>query len=335
VFPRGFEHRQNGALVKENPRVISRIAQPIKGLAQRFVYVGLILAAFALMMLGKVDAVLVERARTVVTDTVAPILDAVSKPVASASKFARRVEALWAMYEENEALRQDNARLFQWQAVARQLESENNSLRSLLNFTTRADIAFISGRVIADTGGAFAHSLLLNAGSRDGIQKGQAVVTGEGLVGRITGVGSRSSRILLISDLNSRIPVIIEPGRVRAVLAGDNTDTPRLIHLPPGSILSQGDLVITSGHGGAFPVGLAVGVVSVVSENGAKVQPYVARDRLELVRAIDFGLAGILRAEPIEERPVAVPPATLPEQPSTTSTTDSLPAPPLTDSAPE
>lgn len=294
--------------MKENPRVISRIAQPIKGLAQRFAYVGLIVAAFALMLLGKVDAVLVERARTMVTDTVAPILDAVSKPVASASRFARQVEVLWDMYEDNESLRQDNARLFQWQAVARRLEAENNDLRKLLRFVPDPDVAFITGRVIADTGGAFAHSLLLNAGSRDGIQKGQAVVTGEGLVGRIAGVGSRSSRILLISDLNSRVPVVVEPGRVRAVLAGDNTDNPRLTLLPPASVLSPGDLVVTSGHGGAFPVGLAVGVVSAVGENGATVQPFVRRDRLELVRVVDFGLAGILRAEPIEERPVAMQP---------------------------
>ncbi len=302
--------------MKENPRVINRIAQPIKGLAQRFAYVGLIVVAFALMMLGKIDVVLVERARTLVTDTVAPILDAISKPVASASQFVRQVESLWDMYEDNQALRIDNERLFQWQAVARQLEAENTSLRELLHFAPDPGIAFISGRVIADTGGAYAHSMLLNAGSRDGIQKGQAVVTGEGLVGRIAGVGSRSSRILLISDLNSRIPVIVEPGRVRAVLAGDNTDNPRLTLLPPGSILSPGDMVVTSGHGGAFPVGLAVGVVSAVNENGATVHPFVKRDRLELVRVIDFGLAGILRAEPIEERPVALQPEPVASMPT-------------------
>jgi len=294
--------------VKEDPRVIGRVAQPIKGLAQRFAYVGLIVAAFALMMLGKIDAVLVEGARTLVTDTVAPILDVVSKPVASASKFAREVENLWDMHEENEALREDNMRLIQWQATALQLEAENRSLRELLKFSPDPNLAYITGRVIADTGGAFAHSLLLNAGSRDGIRKGQAVVTSVGLVGRIAGVGSRSSRILLISDLNSRIPVVVEPGRVRAILAGDNTNTLRIIHLPPGSILTPGDRVVTSGHGGAFPVGLAVGVVSSVGENGAAVKPYVERDRLELVRVIDYGLAGILRAEPIEERPVALQP---------------------------
>jgi len=293
--------------LKDDARFISKIAQPVRGLAHRFAYLSLIVAAFGLMMVGKVDAVLMERARTMVTDSVAPIMDTMSRPVESASQFFRKVEALWGMYEDNEALRGDNERLNQWQAVARHLEAENIALRELLNFTAEPEAGFVSARVIADTGGAFAHSLLLGAGSRQRVAKGQAVVTGAGLVGRIAGVGKRSSRILLITDLSSRIPVMIEPGRQRAILAGDNTDRPRLIHMTPGATLSPGDLVVTSGHGGAFPVGIAVGVVSDVNDKGGVVTPFVARDRLELVKVVDFGLQGILRAQPIEERPISAP----------------------------
>jgi len=157
------------------------------------------------------------------------------------------------------------------------------SLQELLNYVPDLSVGYISARVIADTGGAFAHSLLLNAGERDGVQKGQAAITGEGLVGRIAGVGARSSRILLITDLNSRIPVVVGPNRKRAILTGDNTDRPRIIHLPPGEMLSPGDVVTTSGHGGVLPVGLAVGVVATVKDNSVNVEPYVERDKLELV----------------------------------------------------
>ncbi len=293
--------------MKDNPRVMSRITQPARGLVHRFAYVGLVFAAFGLMMLGKVDAVLMERMRTVVTDSVAPILDTLSRPIEEASRFIYKVESLWGMYEDNQALRADNQRLIQWQAVARHLEAENTALRELLNYQPGPSPSYISARVIADTGGAFAHSLLLNAGSQQHVSKGQAVVTGAGLVGRIAGVGKRSSRILLITDLNSRIPVIVEPGRYRAILAGDNTDRPKLIHTTPGATLKPGDLVVTSGQGGAFPVGIVIGVVSDMSENGAAVTPFNARDRLEVVRVVDFGLKGILRSEPIDERPVAAP----------------------------
>lgn len=284
--------------MNEDARGFHRLAQPIRGLAHRFAYLGLIVAAFGLMLLGKVDAVLLERTRTVVTDAVAPILDVASRPVESVSSAAHRIEELWSLHEENARLRRDNERLLQWQAVARKLEAENVRLRGLLNYVPDPEASFVSARVIADTGGAFAHSLLVNAGRRDGIEKGQAVMTGEGLVGRVAGAGKRSSRVLLITDLNSRIPVAVGPGRSRAILAGDNTDRPRLIHMPPGTMLSPGDTVVTSGHGGAFPVGLPVGVVATVSDNGITVEPYVERSRVEYVRVVDFDLTGILSDEP-------------------------------------
>jgi rod shape-determining protein MreC len=157
--------------------------------------------------------------------------------------------------------------------------------------------------VIADTGGAFAHSLVLNAGSRAGVGKGQAVVTGEGMVGRIAAVGERSAWVLLITDLNSRIPVTIAPAGIRAILAGNNSDRPRLVHLPPGVAISPGDRVVTSGHGGAFPPGLPVGIVAAVSEAGIDVRPFMDRSRIEYVRVVDFGLQGILRRVPAVSPP--------------------------------
>ena len=294
--------------MNDRQRVAHRIAQPVKSAAQRFAYVGLVVAAFGLMVFGKYDTVIVERARTMLTDAVAPILTTVSKPVDSISNFARKVEALWGLHAENERLREQNARLIQWQAVARKLEAENTSLKGLLNFHDPGSVGYVTARVIADTGGAFAHSLLVNAGERAGVAKGQAVVTGRGL-GRPDRRRRQpfGHRILLLTDLSSRIPVAVEPGRIRGILAGDNSDRPRLIRLPPGADLSPGDLVITSGHGGAFPVGLPVGVVASVTDAGITVQPFVDRATLEVVRVVDYGLAGILRREQIEERPVTAP----------------------------
>ncbi len=297
--------------MNEGPQGFIKIAQPIKGLAQRFAYIGLIITAFALMMLGKVDIMLVERIRTTMTDTVAPILDVISTPIVSATNIINRIEDMWGMQEEIQTLRENNLRLKQWQTEARRLQAENQIMRENLNYIPEPSAAFITARVIADTGGAFMNSLLLNAGTRDGIIKGQAAVTGEGLVGRISGVGTRSSRILLISDLSSRIPVVVGPARIRAILSGDNTDRPQLKHLPPGTVLSPGDVVTTSGQGGVLPVGLAVGVVATVNDSGANIIPYVARDKLEIIRVIDFGLNGILRHRIIEETPVS---ASTPDQ---------------------
>lgn len=280
--------------MKDRARPIHRIAAPIRGAAQRFAYLGLVAGTFAAMMLGKADVLLAERFRAHVSDAMAPILDALARPTATVAELVRAARGMSSLNEDNIRLREENARLLQWQAVARRLDAENKSLRQLLNFPPDGEMRFVTARVIGDTGGAFARSLLLNAGQRDGVRKGQVVVSGQGLVGRITSVGGHSSRVLLITDLNSRVPVVVEPTRTRAMMAGNNTDLPHLLYLPPGAEVSPGDRVVTSGHAGVYPPGLPVGVVAAVSEAGISVQPLVEREKLEYLRIVDYGLRGIL-----------------------------------------
>ena len=147
----------------------------------------------------------------------------------------------------------------------------------------------VAARVVGDSGGAFVHSVLVNAGGQDGVRKGQAAVNGEGLVGRVAEVGERSARVLLVTDLNSRIPVLLESQRYRAILVGDNSQRPRLLYLSADAKVSPGDRIVTSGHGGVFPPGLAVGVVTLIANGDVRVQPFVDWERLEYVRLIEFG----------------------------------------------
>lgn len=266
----------------------------LKGVMQRFAVLALVGAAFALMLLGKADTIAVERLRTTVADAMAPVLDVISRPAGSLAEGVEYMRDLMQLHEENARLTDENARLLRWQMVARQLEAENDALKALLNYAPAPEASYITGRVVADTGGAFAHSILMLAGASDGLRKGQAVMTGEGLVGRVAEVGARASRVLLMTDINSRIPVMVGAGRQRAILAGENTDRPRLIYLPANAGVVPGDLVSTSGVAGAFPMGLPVGVVASVEDGVVRVAPYVQRDRLEMVRALDYGLEGIL-----------------------------------------
>ena len=291
--------------MKDNSHTISRIAAPIRGMAQRFSFMALILLAVALMMLGKVDIALMERVRANVMDAVTPILDVISKPIVSANKMISEAKGFYSVRDENLILKQEKDRLFQWQAAARKLEIENKNLRRLLNLPVEPAAGFITARAIADTGGAFANSVVINAGNKSGIRKGQATITGEGLVGRITDVGARSSRVLLITDLNSRIPVVLQSSQARAILAGDNTHRPKLIHLSPGASISQGDRIVTSGHGGAFPPGLPVGLVASVNEKGINIEPFVQRSRVTYLRILDYGLTGIVETPPIRGLPAS------------------------------
>jgi rod shape-determining protein MreC len=194
-------------------------------------------------------------------------------------------------------LRDENTRLLNWQTLARQLDNENRVLRAQLNYVPDPDPAFITARVIGDTGGAFVDSMLINAGSRDGVRKGQAVTVREVLVGRIAELGTQSARMLLVTDINSHIPVVIEGSRAQAILTGDNENRPKLDFLSPNAAVNPGDRVVTSGHGGAFPPGIPIGVVASVQGIDVRVEPFVNRYQLEYVTVVEYGLPGILPAD--------------------------------------
>jgi len=227
---------------------------------------------------------------------VAPVLDALSRPIGVANDLIEHGRNVYGLALENRTLREENARLMQWQAVARQLEAENAVLRNLTGFVPETAATEVSARVIGASGGAYVRSVLVAAGARHGVRKGQAAVAGAGLAGRVTEVGDRSARVLLITDLNSRIPVVVESSRDQAILAGDNSDRPRLDYLRANARVSPGDRVVTSGIGGIFPPGIPVGVV-VGTDGGLRVQPPIDWDRLEFLRLVDFGLGGPLRGQ--------------------------------------
>ena len=269
---------------------LQRLAVPVRVVVQRFTFAILIGAAFAIMILGKADTVLIERFRLAITDAAAPVLEVISHPVRGVRAGVQEVNQLWYLRGENARLRDEVARLSSWQAVARRLEGENAIYRGLLRSRSEPQVSFASARVIGDSGGPFVRTLLVNAGSRDGIADGQGVVAEAGLVGRIAAAGHRSSRILLVTDLNSRIPVVIEGSRYRALLAGDNSNFPRLTFLTGSARVSPGDRVVTSGHGGLLPSGVPVGTVAAVDDAAITVQPFVDWDRLEYVRILRFDL---------------------------------------------
>lgn len=273
---------------------VSRLATPLKAWIQRSALLLLVTAAIALTLLDRGETRFVEAARTGVSDAVAPILDFMSRPVGAAVDTIEQVRGLVALAEENAELRETNRRLRRWQAAASRLEAENAALRDLLRLTPDPRTRYVTARVVADNGGTFVRSVLVNAGARHGVDLGQAAVTGEGLAGRVAQVGARSARVLLITDMNSRIPVMLADSRERAVLAGDNTAFPSLLYLGPRTEVEPGERILTSGDGGVFPTGLPVGVVTSVEEDAVRVRPFADWSRMEFLRLVDFGLPGML-----------------------------------------
>lgn len=287
------------------PASFSRVAQPVRTLWQRFAFTVLILAAFSLMLLGKADIVMVKRLQVAAVDAVTPILEALSHPAAAVSKAVDTVASLRDLHAENERLREENARLKQWQHVASLLETENKALKRLTRHVGPPPASYISARVIADTGGPFVRSALINVGGRNGVRRGQAVVSEDGLAGTIVEVGELHARMLLVTDLNAQIPVLLGAARDPGIMVGDNTNLARILYLPQNSAVSPGDLVISSGHGGMVPAGIPVATVSSVSETGVRVKPLVDWSHLEFVRVVDYRLQGVIPG------PMDPPPFTL------------------------
>jgi rod shape-determining protein MreC len=247
---------------------------------------GLTLAALGLFLLWRIDNPRVERLRMALADSAAPSLEAVSRPFAGAAAILEDWERFADVYRQNRQLRREIQRLRAWRDVARDLERENAQLRALNSVRLSPRMGFATGEVVADSGGPFGRSVLVNIGAEDGVQDGAAAVDGAGLVGRVVGVGDRTARVLLLTDFDSRVPVKVLPSGLRAVLTGDATAAPRIAFLSEAEAVAIGDQIVTSGDGGVFPPDLDVGVVAALGERAARARLAADYQRLEFVRIL-------------------------------------------------
>ncbi len=220
-------------------------------------------------------------------DWLAPLLGAINRPFQIAATYTESVTGLSGLQAENAKLREENERLREWYQTAIQLQAENKSLQTLLHVAVEPQSRFVTARVIADSGNSYLKTLLVMAGRDSGVDKGQAVISGDGLVGRTVEVGNRAARVLLVTDINSRVPVIVEGQETRAILAGRNDGMPVLMHLAADSMVQPGARIITSGVGGVFPYGLPVGVVQANEKGAMTVRMFADTDKLIHVRIID------------------------------------------------
>ncbi len=286
--------------MKLERRSLSRLAVPLKALVDRFAFGTLIVASVVLLVISRADLRLLEAVDSRISDLLTPALEVAVQPIEASRRLVRNIGELVALRGENAELREQNQRLLEWQSAARQLAVENAGLRQLLHGVPEDQPpTVVTARVVADAGGPFVQTVLVNAGAEQGVAKGMAAVNERGLVGRVIEVGRRSARILLLTDFNSRVPVMVEPSRDQAILAGDNSREPGLIFLPLNPRLSVGDRVVTSGRGGVLPPGLPVGVVSAIGEQKVTVAPLIDWDRLAYLRLLDY--ARVLPPEQLEE----------------------------------
>lgn len=271
-----------------------RLSPARRAAVERITVPFLVVISVTMIVVGKADQMVFESVRTSVTDAIGPVLDVLARPVAALDTAIDRAQNILSVDKENARLVEENQRLLGWRQAALTLASENTELRELLKLAPEPPVSYLTARVISDSGGAYSKSVIVNAGRENGVVRGEAAATGDGLAGRVSEVGSRTARVLLMTDLNSRVPVVIEGSRQRAILAGDNSERPGLRYLDSGSAVSIGDRIVTSGQGGVFPPGLPVGVVAALDGEYPRVEPYADLSRLNYLRLLDYGLADSL-----------------------------------------
>ena len=257
---------------------------------RRLLTVVLILVLFGLFVVWRIDNPRVEKLRALVIDTFVPNFEWILRPMTSVVKLAQDYQSYEKLLEQNKELRRELQQMKSWKEAALQLEQENARLLDLNKLRLDSKLTHVSGIVIADSGSPFRQSVLLNIGSRDGIQDGWAAMDGLGLVGRISGVGSSTSRVILLTDNASQIPVIVQPSGQRAILMGDNSFAPPVEFIENVDLVRPGDRVVTSGGGGVLPAGLLVGTLAMDPNGRLRARLVADYERLEFLKVLrDYG----------------------------------------------
>lgn len=267
----------------------ARLAKSFRGAGGRISLIVFTLLALVLLAVSRLEPRFLEQSRAVALSAGAPVLNVVAYPVGLFNRGLAWTENVVYVYRENRRLRENNESLSQWQAVAQQLMVENARLRALLQIREIRAEPVATGRVIGQSSGNFVRSVVLNVGEEDGVRRGHMASDVHGIVGRVIGTGRQSSRVLLLTDLNSRIPVKVLPSDVNAILAGNNDDQPVLIFVPGGVTINVGDWVVTTGHGGIFPPDMPVGrIASIPAGADPKVEPAADFTRLDYLRIFAY-----------------------------------------------
>jgi rod shape-determining protein MreC len=250
---------------------------------------------------------------------------AVEAPVENAASLTNRLAAMWTAAGRVKDLERENAELREWRAYALALAERNARYETLLRMPRDGMAAAlqpgegVTARLVLDVGGPFRRTLLANAGADHGVRTGYVASNENGLVGRVVSVGRRSSRILLLDDYNSRIPVMGQTSRVRAILVGEPGGSPQmegLVRLSSPKMQNivgltaprEGELIVTSGDGGLFPGGIPVGH-AMSGRNGVwRVRLGVSAAPVDFVRLTPFTAVSPPEAAPANDGGPPPPP---------------------------
>ncbi|MES2860619.1 MAG: rod shape-determining protein MreC [Pseudomonadota bacterium] len=243
-----------------------------------------------------------------------PVNGVLAWPVRWAGNATDYVKGYFFAVSDNRRLRAEVAELQPWRDQAIALKNVNARYEAMLGLRTEPPVAMATARSISESRGPFVNARLLDAGTSRGVKIGNPVINEDGLVGRIVGATGGVSRMLLLTDVASRTPVLIDRTDARAMLTGDGSGNPKLEFVRGAGAVQAGDRVLSSGDGGGFPRGLPIGVAARGIDGSWRVKLFSDRGAIDYVRIMLFqDFSQLVATEALNAPPLAgLPPSTAP-----------------------
>tara|TARA_B100000029_G_scaffold515077_1_gene620473 strand:+ start:1143 stop:2003 length:861 start_codon:yes stop_codon:yes gene_type:complete len=258
-----------------------------RGAKQKFSLFVLILVSIVIFSLDNINLKPIKVLRSLINDGVYRISAISSSPIKFSSASKDFIIKHVFIYRENEELKTEIEQLKKEKLQNSYLETENKKLQEIVQLDKKSSFVTVGARIMLDKNSPYLNSAIINKGSRSGIKLGMPVLSKSHLVGRIVEVNFLSSRILLLNDLNSRIPVVISPNGDQAILTGAGRKKPVLEYLPENFNTNDGGTVYTSGKDGVLSAGISVGeLLSDQIENRIEVKLFSDPDQIFLVNVI-------------------------------------------------
>jgi len=254
---------------------------------QRFSLLALLILCVTLLFIEKIETKPLNYLRSFVKDTVYLGSLIVSSPAKGIGSTLDTFKGHLSLYNNYNQIKEENTKLKNKIYKFDYLVLENTQLRKLIDEQIASNSNLVSARVMLDKQSPYLNSFIINIGSNKEIKKGMAVLDGQNFIGRIVDVNFFSSRVLLVSDLNSRVPVIVEPSGNHAILSGKGKNNPSLDYLPVNHLVKNKDKVYTSGKEGIFSAGIPIGKV-IVEKGQTGVLLFSNLDQVSFIN-IDLG----------------------------------------------
>ena len=251
---------------REDVGISIRSAFLKKSTQQRFSLFALILLSTLFIFFETFETKPLNKARSFIKDIVYRGAVVITYPTKVFSGSYDTIQNHFNLYAEYNDLKKENEELKSKKSTSDFLELENSQLRKLINEQVESKSNLVSARIILDEQGPYLNSLIINIGVNKDLKNGLAVLDGQNFIGRIVDVNYFSSRILLVTDLNSKIPVISQPSGNHAILSGHGDSKPTLEYLSKNNKVENGDKIYTSGKEGVFAPGHAIGEVKINKE---------------------------------------------------------------------